>query len=411
MVSHNELQTDTTMDDLIPRDFADNDLYKFTMGQVVFRWFDRAIAKYRYTNRSLNKVYPKGFADRVMDQVRGMSALAFSESMYQFFKTKCPWMRETYLQWLRGFRFNPRQVKAWQDENGELHIEIVGLWFETIYWEVPLLYIVSQLAHTKADGTMDAFVENWREMISTKAKRLAEAGVNWIDFGTRRRAAFEVQDAVVDIMKEYPANPLAPNLGGFRGTSNPYLAMKYGLTAHGTNAHELAMAMQAKYGMVMCNKATMDHWIAEFEGSLGIALTDTVTTPVFLRDFNAFYARLYDGVRQDSGDPKTIGEMYVGHYKKLNIDPLSKMVVFSDSLNVDKAIGLHQHFLNRIRTTMGIGTHFTNDVGWPPSNHVIKLVEIDFGHGFIPLLKMSDDFGKLLGGNVLYEDAKRVLRI
>jgi nicotinate phosphoribosyltransferase len=209
-------------------------------------------------------------------------------------------------------------------------------------------------------------------------------------------------------MRRFPATATH---GGFRGTSNPYLAQKFGLTAHGTNAHELTMAMQAKYGLLMCNKATMDHWIAEFGGSLGIALTDTVTTRVFLRDFDQMYARLYDGVRQDSGDPKVIGDMYVDHYKKLLIDPRSKTTVFSDSLTTDLAIELHEYFLNRIKTTMGIGTHLSNDVGWTPSNHVIKLVEIDFGHGFVTLLKMGDGVGKSTGGDQLYSDAQRILRI
>jgi len=395
--------------ELISQDFCDTDLYKISQGQLVFRQFDNAIAKYRYTNRAKDKAYPVGFADRLMEQVRGMKDLHLTDQMYHFFKLKCPWLRETYLQWLRGYRFNPHQVNAWQDGNGNLEIEITGPWFETIYWEVPLLYIVTQLSRTSENGNLNPMLGHWKDIITEKAVRLSNAGVNWIDFGTRRRSAYVVQDAVCEIMKAYA--PLEPQSNGFRGTSNAYLAMKHRLTAHGTNAHELTMAMQSLYGLTMCNKATMDHWIGEFGGNLGIALTDTITTPVFLRDFDPKYARLYDGLRQDSGDPKVIGDMYIAHYEKLGIDPQSKVIVFSDGLNTDKAIDLHNYFKGRIKTTMGIGTHLTADVGWLACNHVIKLVEIDFGHGFLPLLKLSDDIGKNLGSTQLIEDAMRTLRI
>lgn len=396
------------MDELIARDLCDQDLYKYSMGQLVFRQFDNAIAKSRYTNRSKDKSYPKGFAGRLMEQVKGMADLRLSQQMYQFFKDNCPWLRETYLQWLRGFRYDPSQVNAWQNEDGSLEIEITGPWFEQIYWEVPLLFTVTQLSRTHG-GNLLPMLPDWREKIDEKGRRMHQAGVNWIDFGTRRRAAYMVQDAVNSVMKQYAPTPDHPS--GFRGTSNPYLAMKYGLKAHGTNAHELTMAMQAKYGLAACNKATMDHWVAEFGGALGIALPDTITSKVFLRDFNAMYARLYDGVRQDSGEPKVIGDLFIDHYQKLGIDPMSKLLVPSDSLNTDKAIDLHNYFKNRIKTTMGIGTHLTNDVGWLASNHVIKLVQIDFGHGFQNVIKLSDEAGKETGDKQTVEDGKRTLRI
>jgi nicotinate phosphoribosyltransferase len=404
------------MDELIPRDLCDTDLYKMGMGQLVFRQFDGAIAKYRYINRAKDKSYPKGFADRLMEQVRGMADLRLTSNMYQFFKSKCPFLRETYLQWFRGYRYDPSQVRAWQNADGTLEIEITGRWFETIYWEVPLLYIITQLSRT-INGSLSTMAPGWEHKIEEKARRLAQAGVNWIDFGTRRRASYSVQDKVNELMEGYYPRADAEKeeaangkIGVFRGTSNPYFAMKYNLTAHGTCAHEIIMAMQARYGLAMCNVMMMKHWVEEFGGNLGIALTDTITTPVFLRDFDRMYARLFDGVRQDSGDPKVIGDMFIAHYQKLGIDPMSKVLVLSDSLNTDKAIELHQYFKGRIKTTMGIGTHLTNDVGWTPSNHVIKLVEIDFGHGFQPLLKLSDDVGKELGGDLI-ADAIKVLRI
>lgn len=394
------------MDELITRDLCDNDLYKFTMGQVAWRQFDTAVAKYSYINRATDKRYPKNFAERLMEQVKGMADLRFTKKMYDFYKAKCPWLKETYLQWLRQFRFDWNQVKATQDADGNLSVDITGPWFETIYWEVPLLFTITQLARTSENGALSPMLGHWVDLIHEKGAKLAAAGVNWIDFGTRRRAAYVVQDNVCQAFRRYVSED---GNSGFRGTSNPYLAMKYNLRPNGTYAHELVMAMQARYGLLMCNERAMHHWAEEYRGNLGIALTDTLTTPIFLRDFDSYYAQLFTGVRQDSGDPATIGEMVIAHYQKLGIDPRHKLLVFSDSLDVEKAIALHNRFNGRIKTTMGIGTHLTNDVGWIASNHVIKMVAIDFGHGPTPLLKMSDDKGKVTGSDQQYADACRTL--
>lgn len=389
------------MNDLIPQDLCDTDLYKFSMGQVVFNQFPLAYAKYRYTNRAANKSYRPGFADEVKEQLVGMSDLALTKAMYAFFKEKTPWLKETYLQWLKSFRFKPEQVNAWQDSDGLLNIEIEGPWFETIYWEVPILYIVTYLSHCTKGGASYPMSSFWEQTIIEKSQRLSRAGLNWMDFGTRRRATFEVQDAVCRIMKEHA--PL------FRGTSNPYLAMRHSIKPNGTYAHELPMAMQALYGPLMSNKMAMEHWVQEYRGNLGIALPDTLTTKVFLNDFDTYYAKLFDGIRQDSGNPKVIGNMVIDHYNKINVNPLDKILVFSDSLNVEKAIDLHEYFKGRIRTTFGIGTNLTNDVGWEPSNHVIKLISIDFGKGMKELIKLSDDPGKALGESQLVQDICRAV--
>ena len=400
---------DEQVDDLIPRDLCDTDTYKLSMGQVVFNQFPHAIARYSYTNRAVSKVYPKGFAERLREQFAGMKDLRFTSKMHDYFKLRCPWLKETYLQWLRGYRFDSKQIKVSQDANGQLDIEIEGPWFETIFWEVPILYIVTQLSRTDPNtGSLIPFAPEWREKIRDKAVALDNAGVNWIDFGTRRRASYSVQEAVVEDMRQHID---ISGKFGFRGTSNPYLAMKFNIQAFGTFAHELPMAMQAIYGIPMSNKMAMEHWVKEYRGDLGIALTDTLTTASFLNDFDTYYAKLFDGVRQDGGDAKVIGDMVIDHYKKLRINPLEKIIVFSDSLNVEKVIMLQEYFKGRIKTTFGIGTNLTNDVGWLPSNHVIKLTEIDFGKGFIPLVKISDNKEKNVGKIEMIDFAMKSLRI
>src|SRR5690606_3733548 len=213
----------------------------------------------------------------------------------------------------------------------------------------------------------------------------------------------EVQDAVVEIMKEYP---------GFRGTSNPYLARKHGVKAVGTYAHQLPMAMQALYGPKSADRMAMQHWTETYRGNLGIALSDTLTTTAFLNAFDSYYANLFTGVRHDSGDPIAFGERMIAHYEALGIDPTTKVIVFSDSLDVDTAIRIHKHFAGRIRTTMGIGTHLTADsamTGVRPLNHVIKLASIDFGTGPIGVVKLSDTAGKESGDPAMIAAVRHIL--
>jgi nicotinate phosphoribosyltransferase len=302
-----------------------------------------------------------------------------------------------YLEWLSGYRFDPRQVELRQ-EGGRLELEIVGRWQEAIYWEIKLLSIMSELAYVEPGSSeVRGLPAGWESHIHRKAERLSGAGVQWVDFGTRRRYSFEVQDAVVRIMKEYP---------GFRGTSNPYLAWKHGVKAIGTYAHQLPMAMQVLHGARAADRMAMAYWVDAYGDALGIALSDTLTTENFLRSFDHDLASRFQGVRQDSGDPFAFGERLIRHYEALGIDPCTKILLFSDNLDTERAVRLHEHFAGRIRTTMGIGTHLTADpamTGVAPLNQVIKLVEADFGEGAQPVVKLSDDAGKVLGDPALVE--------
>ena len=333
-----------------------------------------------------------------------MADLSLSRESMAFMSHYCPWLKPTYLQWLRQYRYRPEQVEVAQDGEGRLSIDIRGPWFETIYWEVPLLFIVSELdSADSATGRPLEKAKDWRDRIRQKAERLAGAEVNWIDFGSRRRFDFETEDAVCEIMKDY-----APF---FRGTSNPFLAMKHGLKPFGTYAHETVMAMQAIYGPLTCNDRAMHHWVREFQGDLGIALTDTLTTEVFLRSFGPFYAKLFDGVRIDSGVPEDRGDLMIRHYESLNIDPASKLLAFSDSLTDRRAIEIARYFKGRIKTTMGIGTFLTNDVGYKAPNQVIKLIAMDVGYGFTSLVKLSDSEGKYVGTTEAIQDVLRAVKL
>jgi nicotinate phosphoribosyltransferase len=374
----------------------DDDLYKINMGSVVFHLFPRAIVTYEFFNRGKTQ-FPDGFVDALRRQIEFMAALELTYDEEKWLK-KIPYVRPTYVEWLRGYHMDPSEVAITQT-GGELSIKIKGPWYRTIYWEVKLMAVISEL-YFRMNGQLPA--PGWIEKIEGKGMRLQTASAYWIDFGTRRRFSLMVQDRLVQIMSFYR---------GFLGTSNPYLAYKYNVVPHGTYAHESIMAMSALYGVRMANKMWMKHWSEHYEGNVGVALTDTFTTDAFLQDFGSYEARLFDGVRQDSKDPIEWGCKMLEHYKKLNISPISKRFVFSDNLNVDKYLDIHRKFSHVAQPVAGIGTHFSNDVGVKPLNMVIKMTGADFGHGMIDVVKLSDEPGKHTGKPEAIDLAKRQLGI
>ena len=204
------------------------------------------------------------------------------------------------------------------------------------------------------------------------------------DFGTRRRRSYEIHRLVIENLHDVLV-----------GTSNVHLAEQFDITPIGTHAHEWFMFHGAKYGYQSATYKSLEKWSDTYRGSLGIALTDTYTTDVFLQDFDMYFAKLFDGVRHDSGDPIEFGEKIIEHYKSLGIDPMSKTIVFSDGLNVPKAVEITEHFRNKIKTSFGIGTNLTNDTGVIPLNMVIKLSGIyDRNSRKIHAVKLSDNVGK-----------------
>ncbi len=369
----------------------DDDLYKINMGSVVFHLFPRAVVTYEFFNRGKTP-FPKGFANALQYQIEALAKVRLTSDEADWL-SGIPYIRPTYVEWLAGYQMNPGEVDISQDFDGHLHIKIEGPWYRTIYWEVKLMAIISELYFRMTGQTMD---DDWAKRINVKSHKLEDSGCHWIDFGTRRRYSLEVQNEVVLEMKKRK---------GFLGTSNPYLAFKHGVTPQGTYAHECIMAMSALYGVRMADIMWRKHWSDHYEGNVGVALTDTFTTDVFLRNFGTYDARLFDGCRQDSGDPVEWGIKMLDHYKKLGIVPLNKRFVFSDNLNVDKAVALNCKFSHVAQPVFGIGTNFTNDVfsneqkerGFRPLNMVIKMTSADFGFGPVNVVKLSDDAGKYTG--------------
>lgn len=364
----------------------DTDAYKLHMQQAVFHhYYDvHVAAEFRCRGDDLLGIY----ADSIREQVDAMQHLTLQDDEYQWL-SGLPFFKTDYLNWLRDFRYKPEQVTV-TNENGKLDIRLEGPWREVIMWEVPLLAVISELAHRYRSPEMGvaqavASLENKLAAFTTLTEGLDMSRFRLMDFGTRRRFSREVQQAIVKRLQQEP---------WFVGTSNYDLARRLNLTPMGTQAHEWFQAhQQISPDLANSQRAALAAWLEEYPNQLGIALTDCITMDAFLRDFGPEFAERYQGLRHDSGDPVEWGEKAIAHYQKLGIDPMSKVLVFSDNLDLAKAVELYRHFNTRVNLSFGIGTRLTCDIPQvKPLNIVIKLVKCNGK----PVAKLSDSPGKTI---------------
>ncbi len=365
----------------------DTDAYKLHMQQAVFHRYPAisVAAEFRCRGDELLGEY----ADEISAQIALMSQLALTDAEFNYL-SGLPFFREDYLNWLRDFRYDPQQVQI-ENRQGKLHIRITGPWREVIMWEVPLLAVISEVVHRhrSPDVTTDMAVAHLRNKLAQFKAMSSDVDISrfkLMDFGTRRRFSQPVQQAIVSTLKsEFPY---------LVGTSNYDLARQLDLAPVGTQAHEWFQAHQ-QISPVLANsqRAALQAWLDEYPDQLGIALTDCITMDAFLRDFGPQFAQRYQGLRHDSGDPFEWGEKAIAHFQTLGIDPMSKTLVFSDNLDLDKALALYRHFYQRVNLVFGIGTRLTCDIpGVKPLNIVIKLVECKGK----PVAKLSDSPGKTI---------------
>ncbi len=385
---------------MVIKSLLDTDLYKFTMQQAVIQRFPDTLVRYELIIR-VQREFPVGFVTELLKEIRSMATLRLDEEEKEFLNRNCYFFTKPYIDFLTGFCYDPTEVNAVQD-GSTVQLTIEGYWYRTILWEVPLMALISEL-YFKMTGQEPFPGDECSNRIIGKAIALEKIGAHFSDFGTRRRYSFRLQDIAV---AECKSNALS----AFNGTSNPFLAMKYKCKPIGTQAHEWYMAIAAMNGYIQANKIGLEEWVEVYKGDLGIALPDTFTTDVFLRDFNTKYARLFDGVRQDSGNPLEFADKIIEHYTKLRINPLTKTIVFSDSLNVAAIEKIESYCKNRIMTAYGIGTNLTNDAGVKPLNMVIKLTAIKIGTEWFPTVKLSDDAGKHTGDIETVGLCKKILR-
>jgi nicotinate phosphoribosyltransferase len=372
---------------MIIQSLLDTDLYKLTMQQAVLELYPDAIAEYRFTNRG-NQVIGERTLNRLREELAALSEVKLLTSEIRFLET-LDFLKPSYISYLSQYRFDPRQVIATIDDSRQLAITIKGPWRDTILWEVPLMALISEIYF---EGSTDD-ISDMLPKAEVKAGRLS-GKCHFADFGTRRRRSGSYH---YEIVKQ-----LAWTADTFVGTSNVKLALQQGLKPIGTMAHEWIMGISALEGLRHANRFALHKWKDVYKADLGIALTDTFGTAAFFEDFDLELAKVYDGVRHDSGDPIAFGESVIKYYEFLGIGPKSKTVVFSDGLNVDKALLIQEKFEGRIKTAYGIGTHLTNDFDTGALNMVIKLRSIDG----IPVVKLSDEPGKETGAPDAIQVAK-----
>ncbi|MBA5605365.1 nicotinate phosphoribosyltransferase [Duganella sp. FT3S] len=374
----------------IVRSLLETDLYKFTMWQALLHGHPNSHTEYEFVCRN-TPVFPLAeLKEEVERELDHLCTLSFAEDELDFLRT-LRYMKSDFVDFLTVFRFQRKFIQVSTDGD-TLVIHAAGPQVHVMAFEIFVLYIVNELYFRRFER--DGALAEGRQRLAAKIARLKAFSVQpalrhpfeFSDFGLRRRFSSAWHDEVVfKLTTEVPQY--------FKGTSNVYLAKKFGLVPIGTMAHEYMQSFQA-FGVRLRDfqKAALEDWVQEYRGDLGIALTDVVGMDAFLDDFDLYFAKLFDGLRHDSGDPVAWGEKALAHYGALRIDSNTKRLVFSDALDLDKALALYRHFADRIMTGFGIGTHLTNDVGLTPLNIVMKLVACN-GQS---VAKLSDAPGKTL---------------
>lgn len=386
--------------------FTDNDAYTYSCQYYILQKYPRAEVEYTFFDRD-NTIYPKGFAALLEEQLGYMPQVMITANEIAFMKHKMYYLPEWYFTFLSGYRFNPHEVNVSQDTDGHLDILVRGKWFSAIMWEMPILSIISELMHILR-GDMERYnPKREEERVEEKTKMILENGIILGDMGTRRRLSFDHQDMVIRVMKEiyqqggYDDETGHHNwTGRFTGTSNLYLAMKYDLKPIGTMSHQLIEFEENVSGVFECNFNVMKKFSDVYDGDNGIYLYDCFGDKVFFSNLSKRMAMMFVGLRVDSGDEKEQTEKIIEKYKSLGIDPSTKQVVFSNGLNIEKAIEIHKFVNGRVQDSYGLGTFITCDVeNTEPMNIVIKLTRsrITEKREWHDCVKLSCDKGKTLG--------------
>ena len=385
--------------------FLDTDLYKFSMGQLAMRRYGDANVEWKFVCRNKDVKFTPEMVEEIKRQIALYCQVQFRKEELDYLAS-IKWLDKGYISFLAVWHPMLEHFIINTDAECGLNIRTVGPWFLTIYYEIPVLSIVNNVYFAyqykdRYDEIAKSAIDRAKGKIESLGSGMYEIGA-FSEFGTRRRFNKGTQEQIIRMFKE--ANE-AGRLGGsvFSGTSNVEIAMKEGLTAIGTMAHEVFMVTGQGYperNPAYSNKFVMDDWHELYGVQLGIALTDCITTDCFLLDFDVKNATLFSGVRNDSGDPIEWGEKMIAHYKKLGIDPAKKTLLFSDSLDFERATKIYRHFKDRTKVAFGIGTFLVNDTCVEPLNIVMKTVKANG----IPVVKISDSPGKGIGENKQYEE-------
>ncbi|MET3915324.1 nicotinate phosphoribosyltransferase [Variovorax sp. OAS795] len=379
---------------MIIHSLLDTDLYKFTMMQVVLHHFPGAQVEYRFKCRNPG-IDLAQFAGQIREEVRSLCSVQFRDAELTYLRSM-RFIKSDFVDFLGLFRLNEKYISITPQPSGELEIRIKGPWLHTILFEIPVLAIVNEVYFRNTQKKPD--LEEGRRRLETKIGQLQDAGLADLkiaDYGTRRRFSKDWHEEVLRTLNARLGAVTSPpvqsrpgaRLPQLAGTSNVLYAMKLGLIPLGTMAHEYLQACQGLGPRLRDSQIFgFESWAREYRGDLGIALSDVYGMSAFLRDFDLYFCKLFDGARHDSGDPFQWGERMLAHYIANRVDPRTKTLIFSDSLTVPRTIELYQQFRGRCQLAFGIGTNLTNDLGYEPLQIVIKMITCN-GQ---PVAKLSD---------------------
>lgn len=373
---------------MIIRTLLDTDLYKFTTSYAYIKLFPYAMGTFSFKDRDETR-YAEEFLATLKAEIENLSQLRLTDEELEYMVRNCRFLPRVYWEWLSSFRFDPRKIEVYLDEEKHLHLEVTDYLYKATLYEVPLLAIVSEIKN-RFSGNV-ANLEQIIGKLSEKVTLSNEHRLRFSEFGTRRRFSFDVQDAVIGYLNETSRY--------CTGTSNCHFAMKYRMKMMGTHPHEWFMFHGAQFGYKHANYMALENWVNVYDGDLGIALSDTYTSGVFLTNLSRKQAKLFDGVRCDSGDEFDFIDQLTARYRELGIDATTKTIVFSNALDFSKALEIQEYCRGKIRCAFGIGTNLTNDTGYKPSNIVMKLSQckMNVNQEWRECIKLSDDTGKHTG--------------
>ncbi len=368
---------------MIITSLLDTDLYKFTMMQAVLHQFPGATVEYRFKCRNQG-VKLAHLAQEIRQEIKHLCTLSFRDDELKWLRG-LRFIKSDFVDFLGLFRLNEKYITVNAMDNGELDIVINGPWLHTILFEIPVLAIVNEVVFKSLYPAPD--LARGRALLHQKIELLKGPHLSELkiaDYGTRRRFS---KDWQLEVLKTLAQDLGSGAKGQLAGTSNVFFAKQLGLTPLGTMAHEYLQACQALGPRLRDSQVFgFESWAREYRGDLGIALSDVYGIEPFLRDFDLYFCKLFDGARHDSGDPFAWGERMIAHYKKNRVDPKTKILIFSDGLTVPKTIELYHQFKGRCQLAFGIGTNLTNDLGYEALQIVIKMVHCN-GQ---PVAKLSD---------------------
>lgn len=364
----------------------DTDFYKFNMNQLMFHKYQEPIGEYHFKCRNKDVTFSEEMLQEINEQIDHLCTLTFKKEELDYLSS-ISFIKDDYIKFLSTFKLDRSYVDCHLNDKKELVCVVKGPCYLAMPFEIYLLEIINEV-YFRLKYDYQELLKEAKERLDAKINKMQNGTYTFkfAEFGCRRRLSREFQDYMVKEFVTKTKNCV--------GTSNVYLAMKYNVTPIGTYAHELVQMYQGIDGLDIAfdNKYTMDDWYEEYKGANGIALTDTLTTDLFLLDFDFNNASRYKGVRHDSGDPYEWGEKILSHYEKLGINPKEKTLLFSDSLNFDKAQALFDYFKDRAIVSFGIGTYCSNDTDEQALNIVIKLQRVNEK----PVAKLSDVDGKTM---------------